>query len=146
MPLATRAIEAGIPPRVHKPKKKRTVAKPTMKKPEKGSKKRARGLERESDSESSDSESSQAATPKPKSRKKAKIAKKAKRCRVEAESEPEGDVKVIMDVEPLAKEPEVVEDSSDDQGQVSMTLLSRLRKTYPKILAWPQRPSKRQRY
>jgi len=117
-----------------------------MKKPEKGSKKRAQGSESESDSESSDSESSQAATPKPKSRKKAKIGKKAKRRRVEAEGEPEGDVEVIVDVEPLAKEPEVVEDSSDDQGQVSMTLVSRMRKTYPKILGRPQQPSTRGRY
>jgi hypothetical protein len=148
MPLATRAIEAGIPPRVHEPKKKRRAAKLTMKKTQKGSKKRARvdTSESESDSDSSNSESSQEATPKLKSRKKAKKGKKAKRRRVEAESESEGDVEVIADVEPLAKEPEVVEDTSDDQGQVSMTRLSRMIKTHPKILGWPQRPSKRWRY
>ena len=112
-----------------------------MKKTQKGSKKQTQVSESESGSESSDSESSQEATPKLKSRKKAKKGKKEKWRRVEAESESEGDVEtveVIADVEPLAKEPEVVEDTSDDQGQVSMTRLSRMIKTHPKILGWPQ--------
>jgi len=121
MPLNTRAISGGIPPRVHEPKKKQTGKKKLTTKRTKNRKKK-RQAESESESESDDSggslEDVQEATPEPTSRKKGKKRMKMKH-HVETEDE---EVQIVDDVELPAQEPEMVEDSSGDEQQVSMSL------------------------